>query len=453
MVPGRHLLSSARIPAGCSLLAVLLAMAACGGSAPAPAPTATPSPTEALPTPTSTPIAGATPSASQRAVLEEIKARAAEVRELEPLAEVECRFLTREAAEAYLRRLVEEEMRVHFREAQPVYELLGFISPGDDLMDLALRLVSSQIVGLYDTDEETMFVIGQDDELDTMGVITLAHEFVHALQDQHFDLDALLEQEEADEDWDWDVDLARTALVEGDATVAETDYVLRFIGLGDLFNLDFAEIERLTSELEDFPEALQQELFFPYTAGADFVTTLFDDGGWMAINGAFDAPPTTTEQILHPEKYLAGETRHEIALPDLTPELGEGWELQTSNTLGEFLLSNHLDTQLSRAEAENAAAGWGGDRWALYSDGAAGMLLLLVVEWDAPEELYEFFAAYVDWLDSRSSGAWEPSADDAALWQGERESVYASQEGGRATIIVSTEAEALEQARDALQLP
>jgi hypothetical protein len=349
----------------------------------------------------------------------------------------------------YFRKEIEEEAGDHLTEAQPVYQLLGLISPDDDLMELQLGLVTSQVLGFYDTDEKAMFLVGQDHELDTLGVITLSHEFVHALQDQHFDLDALMEEAEGD----WDTELAVLALVEGDATLAGMDYARRFISLADLLAIDFDEISRQTSELEGFPEALQQELAFPYEAGTGFASTLFDEGGWTAINSAFDAPPATTEQVLHPEKYIAGEAPHEIVLPDLASELGGGWRLQGGNTLGEFLLGNHLDTQLSRSEAVGAAAGWGGDRWALYSDGAAGKLFLLVVEWDAPEELREFFAAYLDFLDARSDGAWEPLGDDAARWEGPRESVYASQHGDRATIIISTDSEALEQARHALRLP
>jgi hypothetical protein len=449
MAPARRLSFSVRILTGGSVLAMLLVVVACGGSASSPAPTAIPSPTEAPPTPTSTPIAGATPSDAEREVLDEIQTRAAEVRDLEPLAEVQCRFLTREAAEAYLRQAVEEEERAYLSEAQPVYELLGFISPGDDLMELTLRLATSQVLGFYDTDEEMMFVVGQDDELDTLGVITLAHEFAHALQDQHFDLHALLEEAEED----WDANLALTALVEGDATLAETDYIRRFIGVAEILKLDFAEIERLMTELEEFPEALRQELSFPYEAGADFASALFDEEGWVTINNAFDAPPTTTEQILHPEKYLAGEAAYEIDLPDLTSEMGEGWQLQASNTLGEFLLSNYLDTQLSHSGAETAAAGWGGDRWALYSEGATGRLLLLVIEWDAPEELDEFFAAYLEWLDARSEGAWERLGEHAALWEGPQVAVYVSRQEKATSLILSTDAAALGRARRALDLP
>ena len=449
MAPARRLSFSVRILTGGSVLAMLLVVVACGGSASSPTPSAIPSPTEAAPTPTSTPIPGATPSDAEREALDEIQARAAEVRELEPLAEVECLFLTREAAEAYLRQEIEEEERDHLIEAQPVYELLDFISPGDDLMELILRLTTSQVLGFYDTDVGTMFVVGQDDELDIMGVITVAHEFVHALQDQHFDLDALMEEAKDD----WDAGLALLSLLEGDATLAHTNYLLRFMELSDLLDLNGAEIEIATAELEEFPEALQQELMFPYEAGMSFASGLLLEGDWASLNGAFTAPPTTTEQILHPEKYLAGEAAHEVHLPDLTSELGEGWQLQASNTLGEFLLSNYLDTQLSRSEAKDAAAGWGGDRWALYSDGADGMLLLLVIEWDAPEELDEFFAAYVEWLDARSEGAWERLGENAALWEGPQVAVYAGSQQGAISLILSTDASALGRARRALDLP
>ncbi len=431
------------------LLAGLLAAAACGGSGGAPSPTAVPSPTQAPPSPTVPPIAIATPTSAQSQMLAEIQAHATEVRELEPLAPVDSRFLTREAAQAYFRQYVDEEERARIDEAEPVYRLLGFISPEDDLMEMQLRLATSQVIGFYDTEQEAMFVVGDGPELDTMGVITISHEFVHVLQDQHFDLDALREQTGED----WDAELALTALAEGDATLAMVDYMTRFIGLADLLEIDLAEIARLSGEMEEFPEALQQELSFPYEAGVGFASTLLDAGGWPAVDNAFGAPPSTTEQILHPEKYLAGEGGREVVLPNVVTDLGEGWQLQASNSLGEFLLGNHLDTQLTRAEAAAAASGWGGDRWALYSDGAAGELLLLVVEWDAPGELDEFFLTYLDWLDSRSAGAWESLGDDAALWEGPRESIYASRQGGRATIIISTDGDALEQARDAVELP
>ena len=449
MLLTRGLPSPARLIIAGSLLAMLLVAVACGETAPDLTTTAIPSPTRPLPPPTTTPVASATPAGAERDAVEEIQANAAEVRELEPLAPVEIRYLTREAAEAYFRQELEEEEGTHLAEAQPVYRLLGFIAPGDDLMELELRLVTSQVLGFYDTDEEAMFLVGQDRELDTLGVIALSHEFVHALQDQHFDLDALLEELEDD----WDARLALTALVEGDATLAGTEYMERFVGLADILTIDFAEVERLMGEMGDYPEALQREMTFPYEDGAGFAGALFDEGGWVAIDNSYDAPPATTEQILHPEKYLAGEARQEVVLPDLTPELGEGWRIEASNTLGELLLSNYLGVQLSRAEAARASAGWGGDRWAFYSDAAAGELLLLVVEWDAPGELHEFFAAYLDWLDARSGGALEVLGDDAALWDGEGQSIYVSRQGGRATVIVSTDREALGRARRALGLP
>lgn len=431
------------------LLAGIAVAAACGGSGGPPSPTTVPSATQAPPSPTALPIVVATPTSAQSRMLAEIEAHAAEVRELEPLAPVESRFLTRDAAQAYFRQYVDEEERARIDEAEPVYRLLGFISPEDDLMEMELGLAASQVIGFYDTEQERMFVVGDGPELDTMGVITISHEFVHVLQDQHFDLDAPRERTGRD----WDAELALTALAEGDATMAMVDYMTRFIGLADLLEIDFGEIARLSGEMEDFPEALQQELSFPYEAGVGFAGTLLDAGGWPAVDSAFGAPPSTTEQILHPEKYLTGEGGREAVLPDLVPALGEGWQLQASNTLGEFLLGNHLDTQLTRAEAAAAAAGWGGDRWALYSDGAAGELLLLIVEWDAPEELDEFFLAYLDWLDARSGGEWERVGEDAALWQGPSESIYTSRQGGRATIIISTDSDALEQARRALNLP
>jgi hypothetical protein len=114
---------------------------------------------------------------------------------------------------------------------------------------------------------------------------------------------------------------------------------------------------------------------------------------------------------------------------------------------------NHLDTQLSKSKATQAASGWDGDRWVLYSDGGAGALLVLTVGWDSDEELDEFFAAYLAWIDARSGSDWECLTDDTALAEDGGGLVYVSRQDQRVTIILSSDARAAEQARSALHLP
>lgn len=384
--------------------------------------------------------------------MKEIEVRVAEVRGLEPLAEVEYAFPSRES----MSRLVDESLRdgMHSSletfdilfERQPVYQLLGFISTEDNLLELRARFTASVAAGFYCPPVKAVFLIDGDQGLDASTDLTVAHEFVHALQDQHFGLDQLAARTRDD----WDATLAQAALREGDATVAMEDYARMSTELAASPAVD-AE-ERAARRIEGVPEALQKEFAFPYEAGVGFVEVLLANGGWAAVNDAYRQPPATTEQVIHPEKYLAGETAMEITLVPMASALGEAWSRVADNVMGEFLLRMHLGTRLDPSEAETAAAGWGGDRWFLYTDDEDGNLLHLVVEWDTAAELDEFYAAYLKWLKLASDGASVVLSEDAALWEREPHSVYVSRRDGRATILISSDPSALEHAREALGL-
>ena len=116
------------------------------------------------------------------------------------------------------------------------------------------------------------------------------------------------------------------------------------------------------------PAALKAQLLFPYTTGLGFVQGLQNKGGWDAVDQAFGAPPDSTEQVLHPEKYAAHEPPVTIAIPaDLATRLGAGWTVDLQDTMGEFGLRTWLESVggLAAADAAAAADGWGGDRLVL----------------------------------------------------------------------------------------
>jgi hypothetical protein len=212
-----------------------------------------------------------------------------------------------------------------------------------------------------------------------------------------------------------------------------------------------------------FPDVLQTEFAFPYEAGVGFIEALLANGGWEAVNDAYGRPPTTTEQILHPEKYLAGEVGETgdvgediifgIVSGSVVKPLRGPWWLNSYGRLGEFLLRTHLEEELPETEAASAAAGWGGDHWTLYFDDEKGNLLHLVINWDAPQELDEFYEAYLKWLDVASEGTSQVLGADAALWHGEERSVYVCRRDGRATILIASERGLLDEARRNLGLP
>jgi hypothetical protein len=118
-------------------------------------------------------------------------------------------------------------------------------------------------------------------------------------------------------------------------------------------------------------------------------------GGYKGVDEAFGSPPDSTEQILHPEKYLDRETPIAVTVPaDLPSKLGAGWSNGGSDTLGELQLRIWL-TQggVSTAAASRAAAGWGGDRVMLLDGLGGAAAVALITEWDTPADANEFAAA------------------------------------------------------------
>jgi hypothetical protein len=312
-----------------------------------------------------------------------------------------------------------------------VYAVLGLLPPDTDLYALTLALYTEQIIGFYDDELDQMTIIDDETGLDALDKITFAHEYVHDLQDQFLDLDELQTYRETAENED--AVRAVAALVEGDAQMVTLLYLFDHLGELDLSDLDAIQ----TSQLDAAPPVLQEEMLFPYMAGLTFVQAIHQQGGWDAVNAAYDVLPQSTEQILHPEKYLAGKVPIAVSLPPLTSTLGADWRLVTENTLGEFLLNLYLDVHLPGETAQDASAGWGGDRFALYEQPATGDTLLLVVTaWDSKAEAAEFASAYEAFAGGRYGAPAVAKDAVGAWWQGENDVTLLSASDGTVIVIV-----------------
>ncbi len=364
----------------------------------------------------------------------------AEIRELEPLEEVVLKFPSRTELMEYLNGVIAEELDdAVIADAMATYVTFDFLPPDADLKQIYLDLYGQQIAGFYDSDTQEMNVImtnGEtpEDELPLLDQITFVHEFVHALQDQHFGLDAYMASlDELDND---DKALAMVALVEGDATYAMT----LFTEQATAENPFGAMLEILSSGLEagnlalpaDTPEIIGAELLFPYEAGMTFVTELVAAGGWAAVDEAFANPPASTEQILHPQKYLAGEMPLAVSLAESSTRLGGDWEQAKSGVLGEFYLAKFLDQHLSGRMASDAAAGWGGDAYTVYRHKTSGeYALTLKIAWDNDAEAAEFATAF----DAYRTTAADVDAAEACMTIGTK--VWCAAYAGTDTILIA----------------
>lgn len=301
--------------------------------------------------------------AASRTRRQEIEREVERLRGLRFLHPVDYHEIPRAELPVILRqKLAQQVPDQEFETAGMALATLGVLPAGIDLKKTYLDLLGEQVGAFYDQHEKGLFTFaGQSLSAATNRVI-LAHELTHALEDQHFDLSHLPMETKGNDDRV----LAATALVEGDATLVMNRYLS-----GDLSAESLRETlgNALTTDVRQLaaaPRYLRETLLFPYLRGQEFCTALYAKGGWEALNEAFRHPPSSSAQILHPALYLADlrEEPVQINLGDLEVD---GQKPAEDNVLGEFGVRQLLFEWLhDKARAEEAAAGWRGDRYLIY---------------------------------------------------------------------------------------
>ncbi len=217
----------------------------------------------------------------------------------------------------------------------------------------------------------------------------LSHELTHALQDQNFDLLKFPLKVKTNDD----LALATSALIEGDATVLMTRWYMENVDPSKMLGDVGAMFSQNTVKLREAPPFLREMLMFPYQEGQQFVTALYSSGGTPAIDAAFHDPPTTTKDILHPDKFLHQRVAPEhLDLPKLE---AADWRLIGNNTLGEFGTRFVLGQGMGAYDAQLLAEGWNGDRYQVYERGTNGPTALVwITAWETEPQATEFAGAY-----------------------------------------------------------
>lgn len=284
---------------------------------------------------------------------------------------------SRDEIRAYvLREMKEEKSPAERYAAQKEMEAFGLVPKGFELEPFLVDLLTEQIAGLYDPKEHEFYIADWIVSADKRMV--MAHELTHALEDQHFHIEAWLKAARPNDD----AEMARDAVLEGSATAAMVDYVLH--GTGRTV-WQFPEIDpelilgdtRTSPKFSKAPRFIQDALLFPYVAGLNFTKTTLRDQGWSGLAGLFTNPPASSQQILHPELYRRGVKPANVTLPDAMKVLGQEWKRLDENTLGEFGVKEVLLQFLGPERAGGLAPAWVGDRYALFEHKATKKLLLI----------------------------------------------------------------------------
>jgi hypothetical protein len=218
----------------------------------------------------------------------------------------------------------------------------------------------------------------------------MVHELVHALQDQHFNLSRKV----LDGPMEFDRLLALGALAEGDAESVQrffdTKGALALTPLPAVRAWGNQQIENYLERRREFPRGVARPFIFQYFDGLLFVETVRRSaGGREALNRVWGDPPATTEQVLHPERYLKRDHPTRFT----PPERPAGREVLLTNVLGELGVRIVLEAHLGSRWPREAAAGWDGDRVLLLANGESDPILAWLTTWDSEKDAREFDAA------------------------------------------------------------
>lgn len=364
----------------------------------------------------------------------EILARIAQFRGLPVKSDVPIKYTSRtQMVSATTDPAMLDKARQALADTEAYLRLLDTLPDDSDLVSAYGQVLGEQIGGTYNFTEHQMMVVGTENDLSALDESTLVHEYVHALQDQNLDAGSKLSRLDKENGYVGGL----TALLEGDATFTTISYIQSTAGDAGLKQVVDQSNQSSTEQFDKAPPILQASLIFPYVQGARFVAALYQNGGWDAINKAYANPPRSSEQVIHPDRYLAGDDPKSVTLPDITKTLGGSWTVAESGVMGEFDLLFFLAPGIGSRDAAVAAEGWGGDQFLLLKNSSTGKYALAALtRWDSEQDAIEFELGAADTIDSRDETNPTVAATDRAVWTAPGRAWYLSRRGSDVLLVI-----------------
>jgi hypothetical protein len=313
---------------------------------------------------------------------------------LRALSPISRKVLSREQInELVASRIEEETTPEEIRQEELFLRLFGFAGDDFDLADEVVDVMTEQAAALYDYKTKTLYL--SDWAPKDMQEFALVHELAHALADQHFDLGKFVEKGGSA-----DADLARSAVIEGQASWVMTEWLFQQSGRSLVGNRTIAASAAAASRVEarDYPVYsgsplyIQETLLFPYTDGMLFQQSVVEKFGRAAFRKTFENPPASTRQILDPEAYFREEKPGKPKLPKMRLK---GWDRSSEGDVGQLDHFVLLKQHLGEKTAEKAAPSWRGGRYEIWEDETKERAVMRYASlWSSPDEARRFFDLY-----------------------------------------------------------
>lgn len=319
----------------------------------------------------------------------------------------------------------------------------------------------SNVLGFYDPSNDTIKLVADGDQPTIDGEGTLAHELVHALQDQYHNLSSLTAETR-------DGVNGQNALIEGEALFVQRQYTAN---CGAEWDCAPSTSGGGGGDM-DLNWGIYLLKFFPYSDGPGFVAHLHDEGGWDAVDRAFDDPPTSAEQVIYPDRYIGDRDQPtDVSLAD---SAGGDWERVRppaqspsherpdharlgQSALGAMFAATLFDDRNGAVIDRNefltndgndpfdydldATDGWEGDRLHVYDSPTTApdeTAYVWRIEWESAAEAREFAETYRDLLVYQEA---EPTSSAANVFvipegtNGFSDAFYIDLDGDTVTIV------------------
>ncbi len=243
----------------------------------------------------------------------------------------------------------------------------GEPEPSPPLMQDEKELFIDGLLGFYSSDTKSIVIVERPeyDFASELAVATLAHEYVHAIQDETHDLQETRREKGRGQD----ASLGITSLIEGEAMLFEAMHTAAINGVDH--HRWASQFEEQTayadSSLRTLPSPVWTSNFvFPYLYGGFALAQLWDEGGIAEIDEFWSGPAPATQLYMARRHGADAVSSHgRIAVPEVALD---GFSVVADDVLGAWLLHAFLVRTLGQPETEpDLALDWRGDRVLLLS--------------------------------------------------------------------------------------
>ncbi|WP_436903584.1 Hvo_1808 family surface protein [Halovenus halobia] len=266
----------------------------------------------------------------------------------------------------------------------------------------------------YRPDQDYMAFVTDDETVEGLRQSTLAHELVHALQDQYFDVGAIFEKPTNDGY------LAAASVVESDAQFFQEQYTAN-CNSGAWADDCITPARGTPPEIPNWAITLNQQ--FQYTS--PLIDATYEEGGTEAIDNLFGNFPETTTESIYPDRFGEFETA-DITVED---QSGSAWRRVQSgnlayNTIGQagmtaMFMAPYYETDGSTNVVSDIREfipqrgvldygipetdGWRGDKLYGYANDANETGAVWESAWDSSADAAEFASTYEALIEYRGA--------------------------------------------------